>query len=267
MSGLITLKVEGPVKRIEVEEVLCAMNRMKIGKVSGFSGVALGMFKAGGDNCLKSLTNKFNILFKDKLPEEWMLSSLVPIFKGKVDPLNPNPCKGIKLLEHPLKLYEKTLNGGLREVVDIDKMQYRFTPGRGTVDAVFVLRRVTEKFRAKIKKLFFIFVDLGKAFDRVPREVIRFALRRKGVPEYLVYGVMFSYKDCKTAVSVDGKLSSSFSVKVGVHQGSPLSPLSFIMVMDVLTDVMDGSLMELLYADDLILCEESLNEVMDKYER
>ena len=52
-----------------------------------------------------------------------------------------------------------------------------------------------------------------------------FALRQKGVPEYLVNGVMSLYKGCKTAVSADGELSSSFSVKVGVHQGSALSPL------------------------------------------
>ena len=79
---------------------------------------------------------------------------------------------------------------------------------------------------------------------------------------------MSLYKGCKTAVSVYGKLSSSFSVEVSVHQRSALSPLLFIMVMDVLTeDVRDGSLMELLYADDLILCGESLNEVMDKYGR
>ena len=155
----------------------------------------------------------------------------------------------------------------LCEVVDIDKMQYGFMPERGTVDAVFVLRRPTEKFRAK-NKLFFVFVDLEKAFDRVPRGVIRFALRRKGVPEYLVNGVMSLYEGCKTAVLVDGELSSSFSVKVGVHQVSALSPLLFIMVMDVLTeDVRDGSLMELLYADDLVLCGESLNDVMDKYKR
>ena len=140
-------------------------------------------------------------------------------------------------------------------------------PGRGTVDAVFVLRRLSEKFRDK-NRLFFIFDDLEKAFDRVPREVIRFALRRKGVPEYLVNGVMSLYKGCKTAVSVDGELSSSFSVKVGVHQGSALSPLLFIMVIDVLTeDVRDGSFMELLYADDLVLCGESLDEVIDKYGR
>ena len=47
-----------------------------------------------------------------------------------------------------------------------------------------------------------------------------------------------------------------------------LSPHLFIMVMDVLTeDMRDGSLMELLYVDDLVSCEESLNEVMDKYGR
>ena len=262
-------KVERAVRRIEIEEVRCAMNRMKIGKASGPSRVAVEMFKAGGDKCLKSLTNIFNdILFKNKLPEEWMLSSLVPIFKGKGDPLNPNSYRGIKLLEHAFKLYEKILDGRLREVVDIDKMQYGFMPERGTVDAVFVLRRLTEKFRAENKKLFFIFVDLVKAFDRVPREVIRFALTWKGVLEYLVNGVMSIDKGCKTAVLVDGELSSSFSVKAGVHQGSSLSSLLFNMVMNVLTeDVRDGSLMELLYADDLVLCGESLNDVVDKYKR
>ena len=54
-------------------------------------------------------------------------------------------------------------------------------------------------------------------------------------------------------------------VKVGVHQGSALSPLLFIMAINVLTQgFRDGSLMELLYADDLVLCGESLNEVMHK---
>ena len=57
-------------------------------------------------------------------------------------------------------------------------------------------------------------------------------------------------------------------MKISVLQGSALSPLSFIMVIDVLTeDVSDGTLMELLYADDLVLSRESLNEVMDKYGR
>ena len=70
-------------------------------------------------------------------------------------------------MEHTFKLYKKVLNGRLCELVDVDKMQYGFMPGRGTVDAVFVPRRLSEKFRAKNKRLFFIFVDLEEAFDQV----------------------------------------------------------------------------------------------------
>ena len=108
-----------------------------------------------------------------------MLSLLVAIFKGKGDPLNSNSYREIKLLDHAFELYEKVLDGHVYEVVDLDKMQYGFMSWRGTVDAVFVLRRLKETFRAKNKKLFFIFVDLEKAFDWVPSQVICFALRQK----------------------------------------------------------------------------------------
>ena len=141
--------IEGAVRRIEVEEVRCAMNRLKIGKASGRSGVAIELFKAGVDKCWKSLTNIFSILFKEKLLEEWMLNSLVQIFKGKGDPRNPNSYRRIKLLEDAFELYE-VLDGRLPEVVDIDKMQYGFMSGRQTVDTRFVLSRLSEKFRAII---------------------------------------------------------------------------------------------------------------------
>ena len=85
---------------------------MKIGKASGRVGVAIELFKADRDKCFKSLTNIFNdILVKDRLSEELILSSLLPILKGKGDPLNPNSYRGIKLLEHALKLYQKVLDG------------------------------------------------------------------------------------------------------------------------------------------------------------
>ena len=93
-----------------------------------------------------------------------MLSLLAAIFKGKGDRLNPNSYREIKLLDHAFELYEKVLDGHVHEVADIDKMQYGFMSGKGTVDAVFVLRRLKETFRAK-NKLFFIYVDLEKAFD------------------------------------------------------------------------------------------------------
>ena len=67
----------------------------------------------------------------DKLPEEWVLSSLVPIFKGKRDLLNPNSYRGIKLSKHAFKLYEKILDGRSREMVDIDKCSMGLCQGEG----------------------------------------------------------------------------------------------------------------------------------------
>jgi len=55
-------------------------------------------------------------------------------------------------------------------------MQFGFMKGKGTTDAISMARQMQENFRVKGKKLYFGFVDLEKAFDRVPREVISWAI-------------------------------------------------------------------------------------------
>ena len=69
-----------------------------------------------------------------------------------------------------------------------------------STDAIFIARQMQEKFRAKGKKLYFGFVDLEKAFDRVPREVIRWAMCKLKVEEWLVSAVMSMYTGAKTVV-------------------------------------------------------------------
>jgi len=64
--------------------------------------------------------------------------------------------------------------------------------GKGTTDTIFIITQMQEKFRAKGKKLCFGFVDLEKAFDSIPREVIRWAVHKLGVEEWLVSAVMSS---------------------------------------------------------------------------
>ena len=58
----------------------------------------------------------------------------------------------------------------LRRKVNIDNIQFGFMPGKGTVDAIFIVRQLQERFLEKKKDLFYVFVDLEKVFDRVPRE-------------------------------------------------------------------------------------------------
>ena len=87
-----------------------------------------------------------------------------------------------------------------------------------------IIRQLQEKYIGKNRKLYFGFVDLEKAFDRVPREVVKWALRKEGVEEWLIKTVMYTYVDARTAVRVGNGFSEDFEVKVGVHQGAVLCP-------------------------------------------
>ena len=101
-------------------------------------------------------------------------------------------------------------------------MQDGFMPGKGTTDALFTLRRMQEEFRGREKKLYMCFVDLEKAFDRVPRKVMKWALRKKSLPEVLVKAVMSLYEGSRMKVRVGSGFLEEFGVRVGVHQGSVL---------------------------------------------
>ena len=113
-----------------------------------------------------------------------------------------------------------------------------------------------EKSRAVDKDLCMVFVDLEKVFDRVPREVIWWALRRKGVSEKLVRGVQEMYKGVAMAVRLDGQHSEYFPMEVGVHQGSVLSPLLFAAIMDEATRDLEKGTEGFLYADDSVAREK-----------
>jgi len=81
--------------------------------------------------------------------------------------------RGIKLLEHAMKVAERIFENRIRQQIDIDDMKFGFMKGRGTIDTIFIVRQMQENFRVKGKKLYFGFVDSEKVFDSVLRDVIR----------------------------------------------------------------------------------------------
>jgi len=256
----------GQFEEIDSEEVRKAMKKMKDGKAAGPSGIVNEMLQASGEigiTWIKDLVNL--IITKEGIPLDWCSSVVIPIFKGKGDPMDCGSYRAVKLLEHTMKLMERILESRIREQVNIDEMQFGFMPGKGTVDAIFIARQIQEKYNAKRKDLYFAFIDLEKAFDRVPRDVLQWALRKAGVEEWLIKTVMGMYSKCSTSVKVGDGLSEPFEVKVGVHQGSVLSPLLFVIVMDVIAkEVGSGLPLELLYADDLLIMGESEEELRGK---
>ena len=153
----------------------------------------------------------------------------------------------------------------MRWAVEIDKIQFGFRPGIGTTHAIFIARQLQERYTGKHRELWWAFVDLEKAFDIVQRKVVEWAMRKLGVEEWLVRAVMVMYKHARTRIKSYGRsVSKWFGVNVGVHQGSVLSQMLFIIVMEAVThSVREGLPWEMLYADDLVLvrkCDEELKE-------
>ena len=110
-------------------------------------------------------------------------------------------------------------------------------------------------------------MDLEKAFDRVARRVMERALRKKGL-EVLVQAVMSLYQGSRTKVKVGFGTSEEFWVRVGEHQGSVLPPLIFAIMVDVVTEhARKGLLNKILYADDLVLMSESLEDLRERFQR
>ena len=99
----------------------------------------------------------------------------------------------------------------------------------------------------------------------MPREVISWAMRKLGIEEWLVSAVMSMYTGAKTVVRTVYGNSKGFEVKVGMHQGSRLSPLLLLIVMEAISREFRVALpWELLYADDLAVIAETEEELIKR---
>ena len=254
--------LEGPPIPITIDMVKKAISKMKSGKAAGPSGIVVEMIKAAGDTGATMIRDLATAIIRDgKVPTDWEESFIVCLYKGKGDALDRGNYRGLKLTEQAMKILERIVDGLIRQVVSIDDSQFGFVPGRGTTDAIFVVRQLQEKYLAVNKRLYMAFVDLEKAFDHVPRKVIWWALRKLGVEEWIVRLVQGMYANARSRVRVGEGFSKEFEVKVGVHQGSVLSPLLFIIVLEALSrEFRAGVPWEDLYADDLVIIADSLEE-------
>ena len=111
------------------------------------------------------------------------------------------------------------------------------------------------------------FVVLEKAFDRVLRKVMEWALRKKGLAEVWVQAVMSLYEGSRTKVRVGSGTLGEFGVRVGVYQGSVLSPLILAITVDAVTEhAREGLMNKILCVDDLVLMSEGLEGLKKRFQ-
>ena len=85
---------------------------------------------------------------------------LIPIYKNKGDEQCCGNYRGIKLMSHTIKVWERIIETRLRDRVEISKQQYEFIAGKRTTDVMFALRMLMEKYREGQIELHCVLVDL-----------------------------------------------------------------------------------------------------------
>ena len=135
------------------------------------------------------------------------------LYKDRGEALDRGNYRVLKLTDQVMKLLEWMLDSSICQMVNIDEMQFVFVPGRGTTDAPFIVRQLQEKYITTAnKRLYFAFIDVEKAFDRVPRKVLWWALGSLGVVEWAVRVTQGMYHNVQSHVRVNGQYSEVFGV-------------------------------------------------------
>ena len=197
------------------EEVKNSLRRIKKDKAFGPDELPVEVWKCMREMGIKFLTRLFNrLLMRERMPEECRRSVLIPIYKTKEDQQCCENYREIKLTSHTMKIWERIIEARLKDRVEISKQQYGFMPGKGTNDAMFSLRMLMDKYREGQRELHCVFVDLEKAYDRVPREELWYCMIKSGIAEKYVRLVQEMYEESETVVRYAIRTTESFKVKL-----------------------------------------------------
>ncbi|MCU7800906.1 MAG: reverse transcriptase family protein [gamma proteobacterium symbiont of Lucinoma myriamae] len=259
--------------RITQEEIKQAIRKLKPGKASGLDKISAEMLKASTSSLLQVYEKLFNSLFRKGIyPNCWRESYIVPIFKSgsRADPSN---YRGIAINSTLGKVFSIVLKNRLEVFVKdnnlIDDTQIGFKKDCRTVDHMFILRALLDKYIKKLKSpLYVCFVDFKKAYDSVWRQALMYKLLKQNIGGMFFTVLRSMYVNNDMCIKINNSQRSSFfSSNVGVRQGDVISPILFNLYVSDLqkflgtdndTPVLETTSVNcLMYADDLVLISRS----------
>lgn len=258
---------------ITADEILKAIKKFKKGKSPGDDKIPVEFWKyACEDSIILTWLVEFcSIVWHSKqIPQQWSLACVAALYK-KGNPQLPQNYRPISLLSVGYKIFAAILLNRLKSA-DAEKRiwstQFGFRSGFGTIDALFIARRmIDQSLSAKDNHLIFLALDWSKAFDSISPQSLQDALRRFGLPDALTQVIASIYRNRQFYVKEAGVKSNIHHQHFGISQGCPLSPFLFSIIMTVLiwdakailrethfgNESHDPDLHELLFADDTLL--------------
>ena len=211
------------------EEIVKATSKLK-NSAPGESGISSYEWKSllkNSDTFILLKNVIHHIWINETIPDEWNIGRLT-ILPKKGDLSLPKNYRGIMLLEVSYKIIAIILHERLRPIQETldHETQCGFRPDRGCVDAIFSVKIALKKRREHGLESWVFFLDLVKAFDRVPRELLWLILQRFGVPEKLVNLLKSLHDAFKVKFTIDD-VTQTMNCTIGVKQGDILGPVLF----------------------------------------
>ena len=261
---------------ISQEEVIFALNRLKMGKAAGPDMIVGEMLKYASNDIAPFFVKLFNHMFDHGLyPSNWTDSIILPLYK-KGDRNDPGNYRGISLCDISSKVYSSIINKRIQSWVDehniTGEIQAGFKSGYSTIDHAFTLMACVQKqfSNNSNRKLYVAFIDFQKCFDTINRNILWPILTKNGINGKLLKCIRKMYDIVKARVrACDNSLTEHINCTLGVKQGDICSPVLFSLYINELAIEITRSgrhgvqldtyeLLALLLADDIILCSETV---------
>ena len=260
---------------IGMDEVQESIKSLKGGKAGGGDGVLVEMIKCSSHILAPYFVRLFNsVLDTGNFPRLWCESTIIPLHK-KGDRGNPDNYRGITLTSVFSKVFLHVVQNRIERWLNINEIiveeQAGFRRGYSTVDNIFVLHGIAEKYLTQKKKLYVAFIDFRKAFDSVDRAGLWSVLEKYGFCGKICKVLRSMYENVKCCIRSGNTTSDFFPCCRGLKQGCKCSPKIFSIVINSLaTEIKDKckhgiQLMPntpdvsiLLFADDIVLLSDTV---------
>lgn len=217
-------------------EVFAALNGMARGKTPGSDGLPAEFYLAFWNTLGSDLVDVLNASFNPGLLSKSQRTAIISLSFKKGDRLLHKNWRPISLLNVDYKLCARTLAGRLLRVIHfvVSPDQTCGVPGRYIGENVALLRDVVDFASEKDLPVAILSLDQEKAFDRVDSQFLFSTLSAMGFGPSFVAWVKLLYSSVRSTVFVNGYFSDPFFPSRGVRQGCPLSPLLYVLTMEVL---------------------------------
>ena len=141
------------IEPFELVEVAKQMKNMQNNKACGPDGVPTESLRLVDKIDPMLICDQMNDALEKGIPPVWWTSILTPLYKGKGNVTECDNYRGIKLMCHGMKLFERLVEDRLRHVIEISGTQYEFQQGKSTTEPIFALRMMQGKHLEKRQDL------------------------------------------------------------------------------------------------------------------